>query len=923
MREVLNMNKGWKFHLGDIEMPSVKSHFATYMNSKSQNGLGAAAKSFYDDDFAVIDLPHDYVIYEDVDSRVNESIGCLQRKTAWYRKNFKLSNEDKDKRIVILFDGAGQKCEIWINGHFAITNNSMYNSFYIDVTPYVTFENDINTIAVRITNNENEGWWYEGAGIYRSVHLIKTSNVAVDVWGTFVNPTLERKNEWYVPTKTTIFSTELSSNIRLEQEILDKMGNVYAKNTLEEEISFGENEFECEFECKDPILWDLENTYLYKLVTKVYENDVLKDEYETSFGFRTIAFVPSEGFFLNGKHVKLRGACVHQDHGNLGVAVPKSVLEYRITQMKRAGMNGYRCAHNNPDPELLEICDRLGMLVLDENRWFTYNEDTVNQMVSMVKRDRNHPSVILWSVGNEEPLQTTDIGRKIFNYLKGVIKNYDTSRPVSIAVNGYAYSSDVVNDSDVGSVNYLITKYDELQKGYPNKSIISTESGASCNNRGVYFVEDKTKYSNSYATAYDEQRASFGSSYADAIKASESYKFICGTFVWAGFEYRGEAEYPKLFSGSGIFDNCGIEKDNFYLVQSFWTSEPMIHIIPHWTHPGKEGVEIPVYVYTNMDEVELFVNGESLGKKAVEPFSPPLFNVVYEAGSIKAVGYKDGEEECEEEIFTAGQAKRLHARIKNEVTNNGEDAVVIDCHLLDEFDRFIPTAKTRIFFESDESGEVLAVSNGDPMDLENAKLPHKRMFGGEVQCIVRIKEGVNYCKVTVLAPEFNLEEVITITPRYSKPIKRAEICKSPLSIQDFRIFPVTNDENAHTIDYNFGDMNSSQPTELSQCNGDGNKGYTVIIGKTVAPKFPEEKELSLRFSNVKGKMKIRVFHDKNCWPNPTPDEFKDFVTTCDNESANDVIIPLEGFSADEKINFVICADNSSEFSFETAEFTLQ
>ncbi len=923
MREILNMNKNWKFKTGEISVPPTKSHFATYMYSKSQNGLGAAAKSFYDGDFEEVSLPHDYVISSEVDEKNNESIGSLERDNAWYRKNFTLSKEDEEKRIVLLFDGAGEQAEVWINGHYAFCNTSMYNSFYVDATPYVTYENFTNTVVVKITNKDVEGWWYEGAGIYRNVYLIKTDDVSVDVWGTFVNPQKGDNDEWNVDIETTIFSLKCYENVKIVNEILDAEGNLLATNSKNLSVNFGENKVSQEIHLKNPKLWDLDSCYIHKMLTKIYKNDTIVDSYETNFGFRTIEFVAQKGFYLNGNKVKLRGACVHQDHGNLGVAVPKSVMEYRIRKMKSVGMNAYRCAHNNPSPDLLEICDRLGVLVLDENRWFLHNENTKYQITSMLKRDRNHPSVILWSVGNEEPLQTTQVGRKIFSYLKGLVNEFDTSRPVSIAVNGFAFGSDVVNDSDVGSINYLITKYDEIMSGFSDKPIVSTESGASNNNRGVYFLDENKDYKSQYATAYDEKRVDFGSSYADAIKASETHEFICGTFLWAGFEYRGEAEYPKLLCGSGIFDNCAIEKDNSYLVRSFWSDEPTLHIVPHWTHLGKEGVEIPVFVYTNADEVELFLNGNSLGRASVEPFSPPLFKVPYEKGSIKAVAYLKGQIFAEKEIFTAGCPEKLQILLQNKVTNNGEDALIAECTLLDSKLREIPTSSERVFVESDENCEILAVSNGDPLDHENAKRFDKKFFSGKIQVIARVKEGVGKCKIIVRIPELELSEELVVYPEKCEKIPRVEKCESPLILTAFRRFSDTNDEDVLTKNYNFDDMNTSQPVALAECKTVSNsKKYSVIIGKTVAPNFPVDKELSIVFNKIKGNLHFRIYHDRHCWPNPTPNKFMDIISHSSNDSEK-FFVKLDGFSANEKINIVICAENNSEFELNSAEFFVE
>jgi len=450
MREKLNMNQGWKFFRGEIPYDLINGHFDTYMHSKAQSGRNAAAELFYDGNFESVQLPHDYVIEQEPSEDYNETQGGYNRENAWYRRSFLLKEEDKEKRILILFDGAGKNTEVWINGHPLGCNTSMYNSFFVDITPYVYYGENTNVLSVHIVNDGDlEGWWYEGAGIYRSVWMVKTARIAVDVWGIRLKPRRKDEHIWTLGMDLDLYNLDEEQDVIIKYELQEKTGRSILDGEQSARVLFGSNTFCFEMEVTDPILWNLESCELYRMVISICKDGKELDRSDASFGFRDIVFDADKGFFLNGKHIKLHGVCMHQDHGRLGVAVPSNILEYRISQLKKIGVNAYRCAHHNPAPELPDICDRLGMLVIDENRKFNFSDETQKQLKAMCYRDMNHPSVILWSVGNEEPLQHTKIGRNLVESMKKYIHRIDPLRPVTIALNGGFYDSYAAFASDM------------------------------------------------------------------------------------------------------------------------------------------------------------------------------------------------------------------------------------------------------------------------------------------------------------------------------------------------------------------------------------------------------------------------------------------------------------------------------------------
>ena len=922
MRQTLLINDGWKFKLGKIKTNEIQGHFATYMHSKAKNGRGPEAASYYDADFKTVHLPHDYVIEGELDPQYNEANGSLKREEAWYRRYFDLPCKVDGKRFVLLFDGAGKKTTVWCNGHYAGENNSMYNSFHMDITPYL-LEGEVNTLAVHIENDDLEGWWYEGAGIYRNVYLVITDEIAVDTYGTFINPTYKGNKEWESSVETTIHS-EVTAKIIVRQSILDQDGEVVSKTAGAYEVAYGKTTLEQSLTTINPELWNLETSYLYTLKTEIIREMTVIDTYTTRFGFRTLRFDGQKGFYLNEQPVKMRGVCLHQDHGNLGVAVPEGISRYRLEKLKTIGVNALRSAHNNPSTTLLDLCDELGILVMDENRWFNFSDRTQKELVSMLKRDRNHPSVVVWSIGNEEPLQNTITGKRLVESLSKIVKAYDTTRPVTLALNGGFYDSYAAKASDVVGVNYNLQGYDKFPLAHPNKAIIATESAASRNNRGMFFSTDSDKFSGTYATAYDTKTSSFGSSQIEAIEASETHDFVCGTFIWTGIEYRGEAAWPKLASASGLFDMAMFEKDTAYMAKALWTEAPMMHIMPHWSLPeDKIGTTLDVVTYTNADEVELIVNGESFGRQTVEKFKTMHWDVVYQPGWIKAIGYRNNEVICEEHLTTV--EKPQHFVIENvasQVTNTGEDVVIFKMWFEDEAGHWVPYSNQRIGVEVLDStqAEILCVENADALDHETPKAHNKKMLNGLVQAVVRIKEGAKQVGIKVKVEGLNDEQIKVIEVEQVAPIPRLKSSNKNLSIETLRLWQTCDGFEDLEKELRFDDMNSSEPISLENYVPK-QEGYLLFSAKTVVPECLEE--MSLVFKKMRGDVAIKIFHETNCWPHPTPQVFRTIVEKYTLEEATDIRIPLKGFSANEQVKLVMVASDERIFGLNEIYYTVE
>jgi len=731
-REHISLDKDWKFAFGH---PSdTKKDFNTgtaYFSylAKAGFGDGAANASFDDRSWRKLDLPHDWAVEQGFSPEASFSHGFKaigrnfpDKSIGWYRKKITIPESDLGRRIHIAFDGVFRNSIVWVNGHYLGNHDSGYLGFEYDITDYINYGGE-NIIAVRVDATMEEGWFYEGAGIYRHVWLNKTNELHVPDNGTFVK-TKTNGNITAINALVTLTNEgKTAKSFRINQTILDAA----RKNVSEKTINSctlnprETKDFLADLTVGNAVLWSLENPYLYKMMISIYEDDKLVDTYQTSFGIRTIRFDANEGFFLNGKHVKIKGTNNHQDHAGVGAAMPDALQDFRIKTLKSFGSNAYRCSHNPPTPELLEACDRLGMLVIDENRLMGSTQMQLGDVKKMIERDRNHPSIISWSIGNEEwGIENDIVGARIASSMQSYVKSIDDTRPSTAAFSGGIGSNGITTVMDLLGINYIVNKNtDEQHKLFPKQCIWGTEEGSTNATRGEYY-RDNQKH---IMPAYDKAPSSSFISIENGWKHYNSRPYLSGMFVWTGFDYRGEPtpfEYPSIGSYFGMVDQCGFYKDTAWYLKAWWQDEPVLHLLPHWNWAGKENQNIEVWAYSNCDEVELFLNKKSLGKKVMEKDGHLEWNVNYTPGTLEAIGYKNGKKIITEVVKTTGVANTLNlASNKNNIQASKNDIAMITVSAKDKSGLSVPIADNEVTFSITGPGKIIGVGNGNPTSLES------------------------------------------------------------------------------------------------------------------------------------------------------------------------------------------------------------
>lgn len=724
VREHLLMDFGWRFNLGNAGDVS-KDYFngTSYFSyfAKTGYGDGAAAKDFEDRTWRLVDLPHDWAVELPFSGNASHSHGYKtigwkypETSVGWYRKKFFIPQSDLGRRISVQFDGVHRNAGVWVNGFYLGLEHSGYASFEYDITDYLKYGGD-NVIAVRVDASIEEGWFYEGAGIYRHTWLNKTDKLHVPQYGTFVTSDISGNNAGLTIRTTVENQHKKAASFTIEQVLLDATGKQVGTVTSPDfQLKAVSNQtYYSKLNVDHAKLWSLEEPYLYKLVTRIMSEGKLTDVYETNVGIRSIRFDAEKGFFLNGKNIKIKGTNNHQDHAGVGTAIPDGLQEFRIKRLKEMGNNAIRTSHNPATPEFLDACDRLGVLVLEENRLMGINQEHFDLLKRMMVRDRNHPCVILWSLGNEEwAIEGNILGERITSTMQAFAQTLDSSRRFTVAISG-GCGNGSSNSIDIMGFNYLMQcDIDEYHKKFPNQPSVGTEETTTSGTRGVY-EDDK---SNGRMAATD--RNPEGPSIERGWKFYDERPFLSGLFFWTGFDYKGEPNplgWPAVSSQFGIVDACGFPKDEFYYLKSWWTNETVLHIVPHWNWKGKEGKEISVWAYSNCDEVELFLNKKSLGKKATPKDSHIEWNVKFEPGTLLARGYKNGKETISDKVETTGDPASLEL-LANKTTLNadGEDVSVITVRVSDTKGRLVPTANNEITFTLNGPGKIIGVGNGDP-----------------------------------------------------------------------------------------------------------------------------------------------------------------------------------------------------------------
>ena len=735
VREAICLDEGWKFSFGHAADP-VKDfgcgteYFNYLTKANSIHNEGPYAMKFDDSTWQEIRIPHDWVTTLPYASDASHSHGYKtvgykypETSVGWYRKVINIPESDQGKHLQLRFDGIFRNAQVWFNGFYMGTEPSGYATQVYNITEYVNYGGE-NLVCVRADASLEEGWFYEGAGIYRDVWLEKRAAVGVAPFGTFVYADLQQPYS----TATIHIETEINNDLltsqpcQVEQRLLDAEGNEVASTTQPSTITLLPKQT---VGCKQvmildhPHLWSNTDPYLYQVVTTVKVNGHVTDVYETTTGIRDVAFTAEHGFILNGEPLKLKGVNMHQDHAGVGAAIPDALQAWRIKQLKKFGCNAYRASHNPMTPALLDICDREGILVIDENRLTGINQEHLRLLERMIKRDRNHPSIILWSDGNEEwGIENTIQGTRIAAAMREYTRLFDPTRHSTIANAG---GSEMIKGLDVVGFNYIVQNdVDNRKKMNPTWKIVGTEETTGCGTRGVYFnlpAEPGHMVSMNRDTTYHH----IDNVIERGWKFYAERPWAAGLFYWTGFDYRGEPnplKYPAHESEFGILDYCGFPKDEAYYLKSWWTDEPVLHLLPHWNLQGHEGEKVEIWAYSNCDEVELTVNGKKLGRQTMPCNGHLKWTAIYQPGKMVAVGYKDGKRVITQTVETTKPAARLLLTAdRTTIRADGRDVSVVTVEVKDAKGRTVPDACPLLTFRLNGNGRIIGAGNGDPSYL--------------------------------------------------------------------------------------------------------------------------------------------------------------------------------------------------------------
>ena len=734
VRETIRLDDGWKFAFGNAADPKKDfgcgtEYFNYLTKANSIHNEGPYVANFNDSTWQEVKVPHDWVTilpYADVASHSHgyKTVGYKYPETSvgWYRKTINIPACDLGKHIALQFDGIFRNARVWFNGFYMGTEPSGYATQVYDVTEYVNYGGD-NLICVRADATLEEGWFYEGAGIYRDAWLMKSAAVGVAPLGTFVYADLKQpydKVTIYVETEVNNHSLT-TQQCEVSHRLLDADGREVAKSessTIMLRAKQTLNSQLLTLNLNAPHLWSPADPYLYKVETTVKVDGRVTDVYETTTGIRDIEFDADRGFLLNGQPLKLKGVNMHQDHAGVGAAIPDALQAWRIKQLKKMGCNAYRASHNPMTPALLDICDREGILVIDENRLTGINEEHLRLLERMIKRDRNHPSVILWSNGNEEwGMENTIQGTRIAAAMREYTHLLDPTRHSTIANAG---GREMVKGLDVVGFNYIVQNdVDNQKKNNPTWKIVGTEETTGCGTRGWYFKDEK--YPGRMVSLNRTMEQNYENIIERGWKFYDERPWAAGLFYWTGFDYRGEPNplsYPAHDSEFGILDYCGFPKDEAYYLKSWWTDEPVLHIFPHWNLQGHEGEEVEVWAYSNCDEVELTVNGKKLGRQPMPRNGHLKWKAVYQPGRVEATGYKNGKRILTKTIETTKAAAKVVLKAdRHQIAADGQDMAIVNIELHDQKGRFVPNACPVLTFCLEGDANIIGCGNGDPSYL--------------------------------------------------------------------------------------------------------------------------------------------------------------------------------------------------------------
>jgi beta-galactosidase len=774
-REKLLADFGWKFKLGNADDFAKDLNFGKDQGDFAKTGEFDFAKAGFDDSsWRSLNLPHDWAVElpfvwdEDLKSHGYKPLGRKypESSVGWYRRSFNIPASDAGRRISLQFDGGFRSALVFLNGCFIGRNDNGYAPFTFDITDFVKY-GGTNYLVVRMDASFGDGWFYEGAGIYRHVWLIKQDLLHLAQWESYVRTRVENGTAMLDLGTIVENHGKAQEPGRVKWQILNAEGQTVASaDSPAQSIAVDETAtFTATARIPRAMLWSPDQPHLYSAVVTLETNGTARDAERVAFGVRTARFDPDHGFLLNDKPLKIQGTCNHQDHAGVGAALPDRLQYFRIGVLQGMGCNGVRTSHNMPTPEWVEACDRMGMLMMCETRQMSANPEGMAQLEAMVKRYRNSPSIIIWSIGNEEwQLQgpMAEQGARIGADMVRRCHELDPTRVVSAAVNGDNRQG--VSDAlDIVGFNYRLDGPDKFHAEFPKRAIYGSETSSAISTRGIYATDKLRNWVNSYdgVVPWGETPETWWTFYG-------TREWEAGGFAWTGFDYRGEPTpygWPSINSQFGIVDMCGFPKDYFYYYKAWWGSEPSLHVFPHWNWDGREGDEIPVWVYSNLDEVELLVNGVSAGVKKVPHLSHVEWKVKYEPGAIEAHGMKDGRVVLTEKRETTGAAATIRLTAdRSTIKADGEDLAMIRVEALDSAGRLVPTADALIQFRLAGPGAIIGVGNGDPNCQESDKEPQRSLFNGLAQVIVQASKTPGQIAIEARAKGMRLEPgTVTVT----------------------------------------------------------------------------------------------------------------------------------------------------------------
>lgn len=763
VRESIRLDDGWKFafgYAGDAtkDFGCGTEYFNYLTKANSIHNTGPYSPKFDDSGWKAVRLPHDWVASLPYDSSASKSHGYKTvgykypaTSVGWYRKTLHIDKSDFGKRLSLRFDGIFRAAQVWFNGMYMGTEPSGYASQIYDISDYANYGGD-NTICVRADASMEEGWFYEGAGIYRDAWLDKRAPVAVADYGTFVHANISKPYDKAVVVVETEVNNSSLDNVEctVSQTLMDADGNIVAKSDDKPLTMRAKDNAKCvqSLALNNPHLWSPTTPYIYNVKTTVKRDGRIVDEYTTPTGIREIVFDAHKGLLVNGVQTKIKGVNMHQDHAGVGSAVPEALMEYRIKRLKDLGCNAYRASHNPMSPALLDICDREGIMAIDENRLMGTNTEHIRLLENMIKRDRNHPSVILWSDGNEEwGLENNDMGRRVAASMRAYTHLLDSTRHSTVANAG---GSELIKELDVVGYNYIVQN-DVMNRHnqHPEWKITGTEETTGCGTRGIYeFMTPEETGAGRMASKNRRGVDGFMNVIERGWQFYDSHDWASGLFYWTGFDYRGEPDplvYPAVGSQFGILDYCGFPKDEAWYLKSWWTNEDVLHVFPHWNLHGHEGEKISLWVYSNCDEVQLTVNGHNLGRKPMPRNGHLEWTAVYHPGKVVAKGYRHGKLVKTDIIETTGKAAALRTEADRvQIAADGRDVAVVNVSVRDAKGRVVPDVCGKLTFSIVGEGRIIGVGNGDPayhgidhptdIDCKQMTIP---AFNGYAQVLVQ------------------------------------------------------------------------------------------------------------------------------------------------------------------------------------------